>query len=45
MNRWCCGQTRLGGQLKCGSREKVLKEEAAPSAGRLEDLLVEFLLS
>jgi len=42
MNRWCCGRTRLGGQLKCGSLEK---EELAPSAGRLEDLLAEVLLS
>jgi hypothetical protein len=45
MNRWCCGRTRSRGQLKCGSLEKVLKEEAAPSAGRLEDLLAEALLS
>jgi hypothetical protein len=35
----------LEAQLKCGALEKALKEEVALSAGRLEDLLAEALLS
>ena len=37
--------TRLEAQLKCAAVSKDLKEEAAPSAGRVEDLLAEVLLS
>jgi hypothetical protein len=36
---------RLEAQFKCGALEKDLKEEAAPSAGWIEDLLAEALLS